>query len=245
VDRRWQVPPPPEVSRTSMGGVRITTGVGNRKARTILGRSQTDGTCHNRQNPLERRKPNIVIATVKAEALAREALSMASHSQFEELENIPSPDAGTPTASMDTDLPQAPVPFVIPTVDDEIDDDEANSSFQELTSWVRYLAQHRGQRRRLLSLTTEVVESLRDLLGEPEGARTATYASVAATSALHPRKPKKATPAQTTCTIQHAITRYERVSKELPGAPRDTLLKAIASSNLKTTPADILNPLLR
>jgi hypothetical protein len=187
------------------------------------------------QRPLD----PLVLEGIRQSFGSAASASTSSNPQYEELENIPSPDAGTPTASMDTDLPQAPVPFVIPTVDDEIDDDEANSSFQELTSWVRYLAQHRGQRQRLLSLTTEVVESLRDLLGEPEGAKTATYASVAATSAPRPRQPKKASRAQTTRTIQHAITRYERVSKELPGAPKDALLKAIASSNLKTAPAPI------
>jgi hypothetical protein len=34
--------------------------------------------------------------------------------------------------------------------------------------------------------------------------------------------------------IHHAITRYEHASKELPGAPRDTLLKAVTLSNLNT-----------
>jgi hypothetical protein len=137
---------------------------------------------------------------------------------------------------MDTDLPAGPTPLALTTVDDEIDDDEANSSFDELTSWVRYLAQHRGQRRRLLSLANEVAMTLKELLGDPEVAQPATYAAAAATSALRPRQPKKASPAPTPKTIQHAITRYERVSKELPGASKDVLLKAIANSDLKTAP---------
>ena len=81
--------------------------------------------------------------------------------------------------------------------------------------------------------------SLRDLLGVSEASKPSTYAAAAATSAPKPRVPKKAAPAPTTKHIQHAITRYERVSKELPGASKDTLLKVVAASNLRTAPTPL------
>jgi hypothetical protein len=126
------------------------------------------------------------------------------------------------------------------TVETEIDDDEAESSFKEMLDWMRYIAQHKGQRARLLDLTDVAAASLRDLLGLEEERQPASYAAVAATSAApKPKSPKKATTAPTTKIIQHAVTRYERVSRELPGAPRDTLLKIVANSNLKSAPTPI------
>ena len=143
---------------------------------------------------------------------------------------------------MDTDRSSTPVPdpLAFTTVEDEIDDDEAESSFKELLDWMRYLAQHKGQRGRLLDLMSVAADSLRDLTGSEGDRQPASYASVAATSApRHPKSPKKATSAPTTKHIQHAVTRYERVSRELPGAPRDTLLKIVANSDLRTAPAPI------
>src|SRR6266571_1182685 len=83
------------------------------------------------------------------------------------------------------------------------------------------------------------MDSLKALLGGVEGGKLASYTTAAATSAPHPRNPKKAGAAPTTKILQHAITRYERASKELPGAPRDTLLKVVTSSNLNTAPTPL------
>src|SRR6266478_7815287 len=122
-------------------------------------------------------------------------------------------------------------------VEDALDNDKAESSFKELLDWMQYLAQHKEQRGRLLDLMSIAAASLRDLTGLEEERQPASYASVAATSAPpKPKSPKKATPAPTTKHIQHAITCYERVSRELPGTLRDTLLKVVASSNLRTAP---------
>ena len=39
--------------------------------------------------------------------------------------------------------------IVFTTVDSELNDEEAASSFKELLDWMRYLAQHQGQQERL------------------------------------------------------------------------------------------------
>src|SRR6266704_1903065 len=83
------------------------------------------------------------------------------------------------------------------------------------------------------------MDSLAALLGRAEGGKPASYATAAAMSAPRPRIPKKAGAAPTTKILQHAITRYEHASKELPGAPRDTLLKVVTSSNLNTAPTPL------
>src|SRR6266704_6126175 len=83
------------------------------------------------------------------------------------------------------------------------------------------------------------MDSLKALLGGAEEGKVTTYATAAATSAPHPRNPKKAGATPTTKLIQHAITHYEHASKELPGAPRDTLLKVVTSSNLNTAPTPL------
>ena len=154
----------------------------------------------------------------------------------------PTPTRESSVAPMDMDLGSSPAPdpLAFTTVEDALDDDEAESSYNQLLDWMRYIAQHKEQRGRLLDLMSIAAASLRDLTGLGEERQPASYASVAATSAPpKPRQPKKATPAPTTKHIQHAITRYERVSRELPGASRDTLLKVVASSNLKAAPAPI------
>jgi len=49
---------------------------------------------------------------------------------------------------MDEDSgPSTPVndPIAFTTVEDEINDDEAASSFKELIDWMHFLAQHQGQ----------------------------------------------------------------------------------------------------
>jgi hypothetical protein len=125
------------------------------------------------------------------------------------------------------------------TADKPLDDAEAESSYKELLDWMCYLAQHKEQRGRLLDLFTAAIASLRDLpgSGEPEKpAVPATYASVIASAMPKPRPSKKGKSAPSTKHIQHAITRFERVSKELPGAPRDTILKVVSNSNLNTAP---------
>jgi hypothetical protein len=106
---------------------------------------------------------------------------------------------------------------------------------------MRYLAQHKEQRERLLDLLDVAAVSLRDLMGlEDKGPAHVSYAAAVATSApRQPRLPKKATATPTTKAIQHTVTHYERVSRELPGAPRDTLLKIVANSDLKTAPTPI------
>src|SRR6266704_1258518 len=85
------------------------------------------------------------------------------------------------------------------------------------------------------------MDSLAALLGGAEGGKPASYAAAAATSAPRPRIPKKAGAVPTTKILQHAITCYEHASKELPGAPRDTLLKVVTSSNLNTAPTPLQN----
>ncbi len=143
------------------------------------------------------------------------------------------------TADMLTD--EEPSSFTIPSVEGALQEDEVESSFKELQDWTRYIAQHKEQRQRLLSFTAQVMDSLKTLLGGEEGEKPASYAAAAATSAPRPRNPKKAGAAPTTKILQHAITRYERASKELPGAPRDTLLKVVTSSNLNTAPTPLLD----
>ena len=64
------------------------------------------------------------------------------------------PTSGEQTAPMDTG--DSEPAFAIPTVTTEIDDAEAESSFKELQDWTRYIAQHPGQRARLLHFTAEV-----------------------------------------------------------------------------------------
>src|SRR6266704_5776977 len=85
------------------------------------------------------------------------------------------------------------------------------------------------------------MDSLAALLGGAEGGKPASYATAAAMSAPSPRNPKKAGATPTTKILQHTITRYERASKELPRAPRDTLLKVVTSSNLNTAPMPLLD----
>ena len=143
------------------------------------------------------------------------------------------------TADMLTD--EEPSSFTIPSVEGALQEDEVESSFKELHDWTCYIAQHKEQHQRLLSFTAQVMDSLKTLLGGEEGEKPASYAAAAATSAPRPRNPKKAGAAPTTKILQHAITRYERASKELPGAPRDTLLKVVTSSNLNTAPTPLLD----
>jgi hypothetical protein len=166
----------------------------------------------------------------------------ASQPQPGSSQSPPTPTGESSAIPMDTDKGSSPVPdpLAFATAEDALDDDEAESSYKELLDWMRYIAQHKEQRARLLDLMTAAAASLRDLTGLEEERQPASYASVAATSApRQPRQPKKATPAPTTKHIQHAITRYERVSRELPGASRDTLLKVVANSNLKAAPNPI------
>jgi len=137
------------------------------------------------------------------------------------------------------DTVELPSVFSISTNENEMADEETESSFKELQDWTRYIAQHQGQRQRLLEFTVKVATLLRDLMGVPEEQKPTSYATAAATSAPGPRVPKKATHATTTKHIQHAITRFERVSKELPGAPRDTLLKVVSQSNLRSAPTPL------
>ena len=124
------------------------------------------------------------------------------------------------------------------SVEEDMDDEEAESSFKELLDWIRYLAQHQGQRGRLIDLFTVATSSLRDLSGIPELEKPASYAAAAATSAPRPTGPKRGnnapTAKQSKRQIQNAVNRYERVSKELPGAPKATLLNIVARSDLKT-----------
>ena len=126
------------------------------------------------------------------------------------------------------------------TVEEDMDDEEAESSFKELLDWMRYLGQYKGRRGRLTTLLSAAVENLRELSGETGGRKPASYAEAAATSAPRPNYSTKPRPAQTAKQsrrqIKHAITRFERVTKELPGAPRDTLLNIVARSDLKTVP---------
>jgi hypothetical protein len=58
-------------------------------------------------------------------------------------------------------------PLAFTTVEDDLDEVEAESSFKELLDWMRYLAQHQGQRRRLIDLLSVATDSLRDLSGIP------------------------------------------------------------------------------
>jgi hypothetical protein len=155
----------------------------------------------------------------------------------------------TPTA-MTVDPPRSPTPALendpieFTTVDETLSDEDATSAFKELLDWMRYLAQHVEQRDRLADLLGEARESLRTLRGtERDPSHTPTYAHVAATSATQqsaPRRAQNTTGSRTAKParrqIQHAITRFERVSRELPGAPKDTLLNIVARSDLRNAP---------
>jgi hypothetical protein len=72
--------------------------------------------------------------------------------------------------------------FSISTNENEMADEETESSFKELQDWTRYIAQHQGQRQRLLEFTVEVATLLRDLMGVPEEQKPTSYAAAAATS---------------------------------------------------------------
>src|ERR1700759_1972530 len=124
------------------------------------------------------------------------------------------------------------------TVDDDIDESEANDSFNELASWIRYLAQYKGQQGRLTSLFDEATSSLRALSGDSGQVKPASYAAAAATSAPPSSRSRRPTAPptarQSKRSIQNAVNRYERVSRELPGAPKDTLLRIVARSDLST-----------
>jgi hypothetical protein len=147
----------------------------------------------------------------------------------------------TPTGRVDDE------PLAFTTVDEAIDDEEAASSFKELLDWMRYLAQHKEQRGRLLDLLGTATDSLKGLMGlDGDPGHRATYASTAAKATQLPQ-PRRAQTASATPSsrpgkklIQHAITRFERVSRELPGAPRDTLLSVVARSDLRTAPPPLL-----
>src|ERR1700759_2982127 len=48
------------------------------------------------------------------------------------------------------------------------------------------------------------------------------------------RPPAPPTARQSKRSIQNAVNRYERLSRELPGAPKDTLLRIVARSDLSS-----------
>jgi hypothetical protein len=160
------------------------------------------------------------------------------------------PPTPTRQAAMSIDPPRSPTPdpefeldVNFTTVDEHLDEDASSSAFKELLDWMRYLAQHAEQRERLHDLLGVARDSLRDLMGPGEDpGHAATYAHVAA-SATQQSKPRRAQTSSGSRTakparrhIQHAITRFERVSRELPGAPKDTLLNIVARSDLRTAP---------
>jgi hypothetical protein len=145
---------------------------------------------------------------------------------------IDSPRTSTPTPELDQ--------LSFPTVEDEIDEDEAASSFKEFTDWMRFLAQHRGQRGRLYDLLGEARESLKGLMGLEEApSHPATYASAAAKATLSPgSRPAQTAQRQSKAQprlrhIQNAVNRFERLSEELPGVPRKAVLGIVARSNLQ------------
>jgi hypothetical protein len=150
---------------------------------------------------------------------------------------------------MSVDPPRSPTPqpeldpLVFPTVEDEIDDEEADSSFKEFTDWMRFLAQHRGQRGRLFDLLGEARETLKGLMGLEEApSHPDTYASAAAkalpTTGSRPAQtaPRSATGKPRLRHIQNAVNRYERLSEELPGVPKKAVLGLVARSNLQLAP---------
>jgi hypothetical protein len=149
--------------------------------------------------------------------------------------SIDPPRSHTPEPELD--------PLGFTTVPTELDDEEASSSFKELLDWMRYLAQHQGQRERLLDLLGAARDSLSGLMGQTvDPGHRATYASVA-TPATQPSRPRQAQTASRASLakpnkkqVQHAITRFERVSRELPGAPRNTLLNIVSRSDLRNAP---------
>src|ERR1700759_4697649 len=154
---------------------------------------------------------------------------------FEFIED-PSAQEGTEQEGHEPDNADDTLAFT--TVDDDIDESEANDSFNKLASWIRYLAQYKGQQGRLTSLFDEATSSLRALSGDSGQVKPASYAAAAATSAppssgsRRPTAPPTAR--QSKRSIQNAVNRYERVSRELPGAPKDTLLRIVARSDLST-----------
>ena len=155
----------------------------------------------------------------------------------------PTPTRSSSAAPMVED-PRSPSldhdPIAFTMVETELDDDEAASSFKECLDWLRFLAQHKGQRGCLLDLLDTASLSLRDLIGTVGTGEKATYAAAAASTAPQPRVPKRVsttpTAKQTKRHIHNAVTCFERVSRELPGAPQDTLLNIVSRSDLNTAP---------
>src|SRR6201995_3843684 len=91
------------------------------------------------------------------------------------------------------------------------------------------------------------MSTLRDLSGTPGPVGPASYAAVAATSAPTTTAPRRSATAPPTVKqkkrqIQNALNRYERVSKELPGAPKTTLLNIVARSDLRTAVPPLPEP---
>src|SRR6201995_1155499 len=119
-------------------------------------------------------------------------------------------EEGSPTPPAET------VSFA--TLEDDMDDEEAESSFKELLDWMRYLGQYQGRRGRLTTLLSAAVENLRELSGETGGRKPASYAEATATSAAPSKTSAKPRPAQTARQsrrqIKHAITRFEQVTKQ-------------------------------
>ena len=128
--------------------------------------------------------------------------------------------------------------------DDDLDlpvevmpDSEAESRFTSLIDAIQYIARYSDQRGRLTDLITAFSDSLKAPQGKPEVKKAPSYAAAATSAPRQPSKPKTATSAPTAKTqIRNAITRFERVSRELPGAPKSTLLNIVAKSNLKNAP---------
>src|ERR1700760_2616303 len=114
-----------------------------------------------------------------------------------------------------TDAPADPTPaptLSFATVEEKMDDADAESSFQELIDWLRYLAQHQEQRGRLVDLLSEATSTLRDLSGIPGPGKPASYAAATATSAPASSVPKCSAAAPPTVKqkkrqIQNALNR--------------------------------------
>ena len=91
-----------------------------------------------------------------------------------------------------------------------------------------------------IDLLSKATSTLWDLSGISGMGKPGSYAAAAAISALATPATKcsAATPPtvkQKKQQIQNALSCYEQVSKELPGAPRTTLLNIIARSDLHAT----------
>ena len=142
----------------------------------------------------------------------------------------PGPSGGLPfdDPSLDPNL----TPEEAALIADQPMEDDTEESFTELTNWIRYISAKPAQVSRLAHTLNAILDEVRLLSGEREEPKP-TFAAIAATPAGTSAKvPKLGKSIPTTKTLTNAIYRFERASKELPGASRSDIINLVAASDL-------------